>query len=295
VESSFTAGKGKSILLFMSPSSGCQKLMKLSHRHPRPSPWWFRPDYGSEDYSRRFYEIFGRDFSLSEAEKKFYESLIPKGCRALDIGCGGGDFVLFLARNGVNTTGIDLGPYPIEQAWEKAEAEELNARFLCADVFEENFKAPFDRITLLGSQLQEFPPEEVERLFQHIPEILAPEGLFIVQSQRLMPSEHEYSSYWYLPELCLYTDKKALVLGENFYYPEEKVRVLREYALELKSGRLLIGGSTEKEYSPEELRQFAEKAGLVLKEYYGDWDRSDFEEGSPHLITIFQSGEEPGE
>lgn len=272
----------------MSRSQGCPKLLKLASRHPLPSPWWYRPDYADPDYSRRFYLVYGKDSVRSELEQSFFDELVQPGQSLLDIGCGGGAFACEMGRKGVQVTGIDLGAFPIERAIEEAREAGIQGEWICGNVFEHEFKNRFDWITLMGTQLQEFPPDEVDTLFAKAASLLKDGGQLVCFAQRFEPSEREYSSYWYLPEQCLYTDKKALVLGENFYYPEERIRVLREYALEIQTGRVLSGGSTEKEYAPEELGQASAARGLKMTSLYGDFDRSEWTPESPRLIAIFE-------
>jgi len=272
----------------MKRPKGYEKLLKLASRHPRPSPWWHRPDYADPDYSRRFHLIYGAASEPGGPMLEFFEPIAASGQTLLDVGCGGGAFGRAMAKRGLQVTGIDFGPYPIEQARQHSHEERIDATWICGNILEQDFDRQFDCITLLGTQLQEFPPDELEQLFQKVKSVLAPGGRFVSEVQRWTPAEREYSSYWYLPELCLYTDKKALVLGENFYYPEERIRILREYALELQTGRLWTGGSTEKEYLPEELEELLEKTGLHLVRTYGDWDRSPFTPESRRAISIVE-------
>ena len=270
---------------------GCQNLLRLANRHPLPSPWWFRPAYHEPDYSRRFFLCYENVTGTREQDLVFFQSLVQPGQRLLDVGCGGGDFVLAMTRQVVKASGIDLGSYPIEQAQEKAREEGLEAEWICGNFIEMEIEQPFDWITLLGSQLQEFPPDELQQVLEQVHKALAAGGKFVSVVQRLNPAEREYSSYWYMPEQCLLTDKKALVLGENFYYPEERIRVLREYALEIQTGRLVCGGSTEKEYTPDELKDFAAEAGLSLEAVYGDYDRQPFTPDSLRLIVVMSKGD----
>jgi SAM-dependent methyltransferase len=54
--------------------------------------------------------------------------------RALDLGCGTGDYSLYLAKNGYDVTGIDYLPEPVRMAQEAAGTRGLSVRFLQADV-----------------------------------------------------------------------------------------------------------------------------------------------------------------
>ena len=54
-----------------------------------------------------------------------------KPCRALDLGCGTGINVIYLAQRGFDAAGLDLSPVAIEKAQQKANAANVQARFVC--------------------------------------------------------------------------------------------------------------------------------------------------------------------
>lgn len=56
--------------------------------------------------------------------------------RSLDLGCGEGGDVLWLASRGWRATGIDLSPTAIERARRAADERGLSARFIAADLGE---------------------------------------------------------------------------------------------------------------------------------------------------------------
>ncbi|MFU8842227.1 MAG: class I SAM-dependent methyltransferase [Bacteroidales bacterium] len=70
--------------------------------------------------------------------------------KALDIGCGTGDNVIWLSKNGFNMTGVDLSETAIGMARNKAESENIVADFYAADFLSEEipghpFSFVFDR------------------------------------------------------------------------------------------------------------------------------------------------------
>ncbi|MBI5684644.1 MAG: class I SAM-dependent methyltransferase [Verrucomicrobia bacterium] len=78
------------------------------------------------------------------------ESGVVKPCRALDLGCGTGTNVIFLAQQGFEATGVDLSEVAVQRAVEKARVANANANFVCASVlalpdFGEPFEFVFDR------------------------------------------------------------------------------------------------------------------------------------------------------
>jgi len=64
------------------------------------------------------------------------ERLAEQGAIAgsvLDVGCGTGENVLYLAARGLDVTGVDAAPTAVARAREKAAARGLDATFLLAD------------------------------------------------------------------------------------------------------------------------------------------------------------------
>jgi len=55
-------------------------------------------------------------------------------CRAVDLGCGAGTNVIFLAGEGFEMTGLDISPRAIEIARERAAAAGVRVTFLVADL-----------------------------------------------------------------------------------------------------------------------------------------------------------------
>lgn len=71
-------------------------------------------------------------------------------CRAIDIGCGTGSNVLWLAQQNFTATGYDLSPLAIKQAQEKSAGAEVNCSFintdfLLDDIADNSFDFAFDR------------------------------------------------------------------------------------------------------------------------------------------------------
>lgn len=55
-------------------------------------------------------------------------------CRAIDLGCGAGNYAIYLATRGFDVTGIDLSPAAIEIAKENAAKKGVRCQFIVADI-----------------------------------------------------------------------------------------------------------------------------------------------------------------
>ncbi|MFT9598137.1 class I SAM-dependent methyltransferase [Mesobacillus sp.] len=70
----------------------------------------------------------------------FQLSLPRKGEKALDLGCGTGIYSIWLARMGLNVSGVDISSNMLEIAKEKTIASSLNIDYVQSDIQ----KLPFD-------------------------------------------------------------------------------------------------------------------------------------------------------
>ena len=55
--------------------------------------------------------------------------------RALDLGCGSGVFSIWLAKQGMDVTGLDLFPEAVSMGNAQAEAAGVDVAFVCGDLF----------------------------------------------------------------------------------------------------------------------------------------------------------------
>jgi SAM-dependent methyltransferase len=98
----------------------------------------------------------------------------------LDVGCGTGENVLYLAERGHDAWGIDLAPLAIEAASRKAEERQVRATFLVADVFGlPSLGRTFDTVIDSGL-LHVFPPERRPSFVASLAQAIVPGGTYIV-------------------------------------------------------------------------------------------------------------------
>jgi 2-polyprenyl-3-methyl-5-hydroxy-6-metoxy-1,4-benzoquinol methylase len=67
--------------------------------------------------------------------------------RAIDLGCGTGDNVIYLAQQGFEATGVDISPRAIARAQRRAHTAGVSPTFLVADVTDlTEVEGPFDLV-----------------------------------------------------------------------------------------------------------------------------------------------------
>jgi SAM-dependent methyltransferase len=74
------------------------------------------------------------------------DSHVVPPCRAIDLGCGAGNYAIYLASRGFDVTGVDNAPAAIRFAKENAMKKGVRCTFLVADVLGDlgNVKGTFD-------------------------------------------------------------------------------------------------------------------------------------------------------
>jgi SAM-dependent methyltransferase len=103
----------------------------------------FLTDYIGHDAVYRRFRAQGRNGWDEEAslQQTFaaLESVLadvpwPKSPTMIELGCGAGDLSLYFAAKGFRVTGLDIAPYAIEWAREKAAQAGIQATFITADL-----------------------------------------------------------------------------------------------------------------------------------------------------------------
>lgn len=110
-----------------------------------------------------------------EALVELIESGKVQPRKAIDLGCGAGNYAIYLASIGFDVTGIDISPAAIKIAKQQAEQKGVSCNFLVADVlgeFEEvtqTFDFAYD-----WQLLHHIFPESRQKYVQNVYRLLAP-------------------------------------------------------------------------------------------------------------------------
>ena len=103
-----------------------------------------------------------------------------KPCKIIDLGCGTGNYVIYLARKGFEATGIDISASAIDMAKKSAEEKGIKCNFINADVLG-------DMIEITGlfdfaydwEGLHHIFPEDREKYINNVYRLLKPGGQYL--------------------------------------------------------------------------------------------------------------------
>jgi SAM-dependent methyltransferase len=101
-------------------------------------------------------------------------------CEVIDLGCGAGNYAIYLAYIGYNVTGVDISPTAIKIAKENAKKKKVKCNFLVADVVDDLrnvVKKTFD-FAYDWEVLHHIFPEKRKKFIKNVYEILNPGGKY---------------------------------------------------------------------------------------------------------------------
>jgi SAM-dependent methyltransferase len=108
------------------------------------------------------------------------ESGKVKPCKAIDLGCGAGNYAIYLASKGFDVTGIDVSPTAIRLAKENAGKKGVKCKFIVADVLgdlheiNDTFDFAYD-----WEVMHHIFPEERKRYVENVHRLLNPGGKYL--------------------------------------------------------------------------------------------------------------------
>jgi SAM-dependent methyltransferase len=103
-----------------------------------------------------------------------------KPCKTIDLGCGAGNYAIYLASKGFDVTGIDISQAAIKIARENAKKKGTKWNFLVADVLgdldevRETFDFAYD-----WELLHHIFPDKRKKYVQNVHKILNPGGKYL--------------------------------------------------------------------------------------------------------------------
>ena len=101
-------------------------------------------------------------------------------CRVIDLGCGAGNYAVYLAERGFEVTGVDISPAAIAIAGKNADKKGLKCNFFVADVVEEleKVKQTWDFAYDWGL-LHHIAPEQRHKYVENVYRVLNPSGKYL--------------------------------------------------------------------------------------------------------------------
>jgi 2-polyprenyl-3-methyl-5-hydroxy-6-metoxy-1,4-benzoquinol methylase len=121
--------------------------------------------------------------------KKIVDTHLDKTSEIIELGCGAGNYVIYLAKKGFDITGVDISSKAVDIANNSATENGVSCNFFVCDVLNDmteltdNYDFVYD-----WELLHHIFPEDREKYINNVYRLLKPEGLyFSVSFSELSP------------------------------------------------------------------------------------------------------------
>jgi 2-polyprenyl-3-methyl-5-hydroxy-6-metoxy-1,4-benzoquinol methylase len=236
------------------------------------------------------------NYDIEEGERSseriaFYCDLAKTvGGPVLEIACGSGLVTIPIASQGVEVTGVDLSRPMLEHARKKAEAQNLNIRWVKADARSSELGKQFQFICLTGNAFQAFlRREDQEALFTSVKRHLAAEGVFAFETRN--PSGHDLTNQ---PEeefdqsYISVEGHQVSVSFTQMYDPIAQIMYWTSFR-RWKDGERDHNQETHiacRFTHPQELEALLHYNGFQIIQQYGNWNKERLSTSSPSIINL---------
>ena len=176
----------------------------------------------------------GRVFTDPHPDIDRVVNLLDKGARILDLGCGTGRHVVYLARLGFDVSGFDVSPRALSMAEEWLHEEQLSAA-LCEHSMELPFPYADDFFdAVISTQvIHHNLVKDIMKTINEIERVLKPSGILFVTFPVLKSGPIEEERDWKLTKIeeGTYIPQKGLEAGlpHHYFTPEEILEVFRAF------------------------------------------------------------------
>ncbi len=115
-----------------------------------------------------------------EILKQIVSTKKVKPCKAIELGCGTGNYVIYLAGLGFQTTGVDISDAAITMARNSASSKDVECEFISIDVLGtmREIKDTFDFV-YDWELLHHIFPEDRENYIKNVYRLLNPGGYYL--------------------------------------------------------------------------------------------------------------------
>jgi SAM-dependent methyltransferase len=235
-------------------------------------------------------EIYLEIFSLNRAFLRFIPDYLgnPQS-RVLDLGCGPGDYVDRLTRDGFVGVGIDNSKGMIDRAQKQKRGTFYHLSFTEIHQLEEDISSSFDCAYCIGNSLSYLPNDGLQPFLNSLRRLLKPSGNFIIQVVN-----------WdkFLKLQTADFPVKTISGGRTFHRRYEWIKPSQViFQTEIQKNGKTLNSWSDPIYPKyvDPLVRDLEESGLKVLQKFGEYDRSAFDpQSSPALILAAQKWDSLG-
>jgi SAM-dependent methyltransferase len=243
----------------------------------QPPPDWWRTWFGP-GYLALYDDYLAERTPIELDQLEVLLGLRPP-MRVLDLPCGQGRHAIELARRGYSVTAVDLSPYMLRIAEERAREAGVAIRFARGDMRQALEIGRFDLVLNLFTSFGYFDDEAEDRkVVLAAARMLGPGGQFVLE---VINGEQVMASFadreWFTVGQTAVVERRSLDRRSRTMVVERTMTANGNEEVSLHRIRL---------YAGSHLRALLGAAGFQHVELYGDWDGSPVSPASQRVLAV---------
>jgi ubiquinone/menaquinone biosynthesis C-methylase UbiE len=226
-----------------------------------------------------FYDFFGE----KDDEKFYVEQAKKHGTTALEMGIGTARLAILLAREGIETWGLEKSPYMLKAAHKKIKKEEPDVQALLhlvsGNAIDFNLQQKFDFIYFPSCSFDHIlEPRDQYKALRNIKRHLNPNGGYVFDLY--VKKKNKLDKGWFIQKKEL--SKIMTIVRSGYYFTdfEKRIMSLDMWYEVVENGRVMeryFEASQVYIHRPEEVRKMLFKTGFKVVEEYGNYHGKHFE------------------
>jgi SAM-dependent methyltransferase len=199
--------------------------------------------------------------------------------RILDLPCGQGRHAIELARRGYDVTGVDLSPFMLKVAEERARTEGVSVRWLSGDMRQPIQGEKFDVVLNLFTSLGYFAEEADDRKVVGAAAVmLGPGGRFVLEvinGERVIARFQERE--WFTVGQAAVVERRSLDASARRMVVERTVNTPNDTEVSVHAIRL---------YGGQDVDAMLRSSGFNRVDLYGDWSGDPLTPESLRVLAV---------
>ena len=246
---------------------------------------WFENE---EFWATVYPYMFPRDrFERAEEQVENILQLVEfQGESILDLCCGPGRHSVLLAKRGIQVTAVDITPFLLEKARERAIAEGVQVEWVQKDMRDFVRDASYDLVLSMFTSFGYFKKEDDNlKVLQNIYRSLKPGGSCLIDVVG-----KEWLAKVFQPTSSS-DEEDGTILVQRREVVKDWSRIRNEWIL-IKDGETRTFALEHSIYSGQELKDRLEQTGFKNLRLYGSLDGNEYGVDSKRLIAVAQKPNE---
>lgn len=238
---------------------------------------WFNHPLYLRVYSHRD-EAEARTCLETIIHKTGLENLTPSDIRVMDIACGAGRHALEFARLGFTTTANDLSPFLLECTRSQAERENISIECTRQDMRHLSVENSYDLVVQLFSSFGYFKTKKEDlQVLRNVHRALKKDGRYILDliNPVYLKKNLNPSSSRTIDDLIVSEQRRI-----------EADRIIKQITIRSPDDSVTFEESVRL-YRIEIIGDMLASAGFEIKEIFGDYEGSAFDEQTSPRLLLF--------